>query len=270
MPYRTKEERQKARQNEVKRVKENRVIAGFVFHKYPAIYNKAKALHTALDQLYPGKHDLRRTQEYERAVGKETGRYKYLERCTVTTNSPVAQDQPPVAQDQPPVAQDQPPVAQDQPPVAQDQPPVAQDQPPVAQDQPPVAQDQPPVAQDQPPVAQDQPPVAQDHSPVAQDQQPVTQGHSPVAQDQAPVAQDQSPVAPHNSPVAQDQAPVVPENLHGTIPLIQDEIIDNIVSQLMEEPDIATFFNNIETDTVFDQFEVEINNELTPLEKELM
>ena len=265
MPYRTKEERQKARQNEVKRVKENRVIAGFVFHKYPAIYNKAKALHTALDQLYPGKHDLRRTQEYERAVGKETGRYKYLERCTVTTNSPVAQDQPPVAQDQPPM-----PVAQDQPPVAQDQPPVAQDQPPVAQDQPPVAQDQPPVAQDQPPVAQDQPPVAQDHSPVAQDQQPVTQGHSPVAQDQAPVAQDQSPVAPHNSPVAQDQAPMVPENLHGTIPLIQDEIIDNIVSQLMEEPDIATFFNNIETDTVFDQFEVEINNELTPLGKELM
>ena len=69
------------RQKEAFRVRENRIIAGYVQFKHPGIYNEAKAFYTKLSNLYPEKKDLRKTYEYQTfTTGLESTKYKYSRR----------------------------------------------------------------------------------------------------------------------------------------------------------------------------------------------
>ena len=194
MPYKSKEEQREKRREEVIRIKQNRVIEGYVFHNHPEIYKKAKALYIELDALYPGKNDLRRTQEYQQAIGKGTGKdkykYKYLKRYTATPQN---------------------------------------------------------------------------------QEETVQATNSPVVPANSPVV----PVIPYEETVQATNSPVVPANTPDTLPLLPDEVINNIVEELMKDPEINTFFENFdtgfqETDTLCDPIDMEINEGLTPLEKELM
>ena len=66
------------RQNEVSRVRVNRIITEYVQFKHPEIYAKAKEFYTKLDTLYPRKKDLRRTYEFQSFItGSKDNKYKY-------------------------------------------------------------------------------------------------------------------------------------------------------------------------------------------------
>ena len=53
------------RRLEINRVKERRVICGYVEFKYPEIYKEAFEFYEFLNVKHPGKKDLRKTNEYE-------------------------------------------------------------------------------------------------------------------------------------------------------------------------------------------------------------
>ena len=53
------------RREESQRVRMERIIAGYVKYRHSNIYDEAKAFYHHLDELYPGKKDLRRSNEYE-------------------------------------------------------------------------------------------------------------------------------------------------------------------------------------------------------------
>ena len=53
------------RRMETARVRESRVITGYIEFKHPEVYNEAKEFYTELNKLYPYKKDLRRTNEFE-------------------------------------------------------------------------------------------------------------------------------------------------------------------------------------------------------------
>ena len=248
MPYKSNEDRREKRHKEAIRVKQNRVIEGYVFHKHPEIYKKAKALYTTLDSLYPRKYDLRKTQEYERAIGKDTGRYKYLPRAAtlvisheeivVSTNSPAV---PP--DNLPTVPPDNLPAV---PP--DNLPAVPPDNSPAV---PP--DNLPTVPPDNlPAVPPDNlPAVPPDNSPA-------------VPPDNLPT------VPPDNLPaVPPDNSPAVPPD---NLPLLPNEIVNSIIKDLMKEPDINTFFNTMDTEFQETDLDLDmgINEGLTPLEKELM
>ena len=242
MPYKSKEEQREKRREEVIRIKQNRVIEGYVFHNHPEIYKKAKALYTALDALYPGKNDLRRTQEYQQAIGKGTGKdkykYKYLKRYTAT---PQNQDETVQATNSPVVPANSPVV--------------------------PVIPYEETVQATNSPVVPANSPVV----PVIPYDETVQATNSPVVPPNSPVV----PVIPYEETVQATNSPVVPANTPDTLPLLPDEVVNNIVKELMKEPDINTFFENFdtgfqETDTLYDPIDMEINEGLTPLEKELM
>ena len=220
MPYKSKEEQREKRREETIRIKQNRVIEGYVFHNHPEIYKKAKALYTALDALYPGKNDLRRTQEYQQAIGKGTGKdkykYKYLKRHTAT---PQNQDETVQATNSPVVPANSPVVPANSPVV--------------------------------PATPQNQ-------------DETVQATNSPVVPANFPVV----PVIPYEETVQTTNFPVVPANTPDTLPLLPDEVVNNIVKELMKEPDISTFFESF--DTLYDPIDMEIDEGLTPLEKELM
>ena len=57
-----------------------RVMCGYVYHKYPEIYAEGLDLYNRLDAFYPGKKDLRKTPQYfalvEKTKGKTEGKTK--------------------------------------------------------------------------------------------------------------------------------------------------------------------------------------------------
>ena len=53
------------RRLEANKVREQRVISGFVKAKYPEVYKDAVNFYNALNKIYPSKRDLRKTNEYE-------------------------------------------------------------------------------------------------------------------------------------------------------------------------------------------------------------
>ena len=57
--------RRSLRREEALRVRQERVISGYVKHKHPEIYAYAIEFYDRLDNLYPDKKDLRTTNEYE-------------------------------------------------------------------------------------------------------------------------------------------------------------------------------------------------------------
>ena len=53
------------RREETQRVREERIITGYFKYIHPEIYSEAKDFFNQLNELYPGKKDLRRTNEFE-------------------------------------------------------------------------------------------------------------------------------------------------------------------------------------------------------------
>ena len=53
------------RREESQRVRIERIVAGYVKHRYSKIYEEAYEFYQHLDKLYPNKKDLRRSNEYE-------------------------------------------------------------------------------------------------------------------------------------------------------------------------------------------------------------
>ena len=60
------ERKNKYRKLEAERVRVERVICGYVKHRHPDIYSEGEEFYNSLNQLYPGKKDLRRCNEFER------------------------------------------------------------------------------------------------------------------------------------------------------------------------------------------------------------
>ena len=54
-----------SRREESMRVREERVITGYVRYVHPEVYKEAYEFYSQLNKLYPEKKDLRRTNEYE-------------------------------------------------------------------------------------------------------------------------------------------------------------------------------------------------------------
>ena len=53
------------RRMQTSKVRETRVITGYIEFKHPEVYQEAKEFYTELNNLYPGKKDLRKTNEFE-------------------------------------------------------------------------------------------------------------------------------------------------------------------------------------------------------------
>ena len=53
------------RRLETARVRQNRVITGYIEFKHPAVYKEAEEFYAQLNTRYPNKKDLRRTNEFE-------------------------------------------------------------------------------------------------------------------------------------------------------------------------------------------------------------
>ena len=53
------------RRQEANRVREARVMIGYIQFKHPDVYNEAMEFYTDLNERYPNKKDLRRTNEFE-------------------------------------------------------------------------------------------------------------------------------------------------------------------------------------------------------------
>ena len=65
MPKELKKDRKNVyRREETSRVRQERIITGYVKHRHREIYDKACAFYQHLDKTYPTKKDLRRTNEY--------------------------------------------------------------------------------------------------------------------------------------------------------------------------------------------------------------
>ena len=80
------------RKQEAIRVRKNRVTQGYIEKKYPEIYQEALEFYRFLDEKYPGKKDLRRTNEFEwvkTGISGQTARKYYTRKKTTTTTTTV-------------------------------------------------------------------------------------------------------------------------------------------------------------------------------------
>ena len=69
------------RREESARVRESRIITGYVKYKHPEVFSEAKEFYDELNELYPNKKDLRRTNEFEwLKTGTGTKQRKFYER----------------------------------------------------------------------------------------------------------------------------------------------------------------------------------------------
>ena len=66
--------------------RENRFIVSYLQHKRPDIYNNAKKIYTDLRAKYKGKHDVRKTSEYEELMTGTVKKYKYSKHLTIKDN----------------------------------------------------------------------------------------------------------------------------------------------------------------------------------------
>ena len=70
-----------SRREETMRVREERVITGYVRYTHPEVYKEAYEFYNNLNKVYPQKKDLRRTNEYEMLKNEETRKMrKYYSR----------------------------------------------------------------------------------------------------------------------------------------------------------------------------------------------
>ena len=241
------------RQQEASQVRVDRVVTGYFHHKHPEIYEKAMELYTELNTLYPQKKDLRRTYEYQNFVtGSTTNKYRYSRRSHNSGNTRNITDnmvlQIPLMANPETHVPDIPTVP-DVPTVT-----AVPDVPAVTPvpDVPPVTAvpDVPAVTAvpDVPAVTAvpDVPAVT-----AVPDIPPVTA----VPDVPAVTAVPDIPAV-----TAVPDVPLVPVDIsmaECTIPPLSDEIINDIVYRLRQDPDIDTFFEDMDI------------QDLTPLESEL-
>ena len=84
------------RRQEFQRVREQRVINGYVEKKHPEIYKEALDFYKFLDEKYPTKKDLRRTNEFEwikTGISGQTTKRFYAHKKTTTTTTVKEYDQ---------------------------------------------------------------------------------------------------------------------------------------------------------------------------------
>ena len=76
------------RREESQRVRTERVLTGYVKHRHPKIYDEAMGFYEHLNQIYPNKKDLRRSNEYEwlRNGTDKTMRKYYTRKRKITDN----------------------------------------------------------------------------------------------------------------------------------------------------------------------------------------
>ena len=78
------------RKQEAERVRQYRVTQGFIEKKYPHVYKEALEFYGFLDQKYPDKRDLRKTNEFEwlkTGISGETCKKYYSRKTTTTTRT---------------------------------------------------------------------------------------------------------------------------------------------------------------------------------------
>ena len=78
------------RKQEAERVRQYRVTQGYIEKKYPHIYKEALEFYSFLDQKYPGKRDLRKTNEFEwlkTGISGETCKKYYSRKTTTRTTT---------------------------------------------------------------------------------------------------------------------------------------------------------------------------------------
>ena len=83
------------RKQEAIRVRKNRVTQGYIEKKYPEIYKEALEFYQFLDEKYPDKKDLRRTNEFEwvkTGISGQTAKKYYARRKTTTTTTTTTVD----------------------------------------------------------------------------------------------------------------------------------------------------------------------------------
>ena len=239
------------RQKEVSRVRMNRIINGYIEIKHPEIYQKAKAFYTRLDMLYPKKKDLRKTYEYSLfTTGSKDNKYKYNRASQeefsdkMVLEIPLMSTIPAVAD----IPTDAPTIVAD---IPTDAPTIV---PTVAADIPTVV---PTVAAD---IPTDAPTIVADIPTDAPTIVPTVAADIPtvvptVAADIPTVVPTVVADIPTDAPAIQTVIPDIGAKI--TLPVIPDEIIDDIITELRLDPEICNIFDDI------------LNDE-TPLESELM
>ena len=78
------------RKQEAIRVRKNRVTQGYIEKKHPEIYKEALEFYHFLDEKYPDKKDLRRTNEFEwlkTGISGQTAKKYYARKKTTTTTT---------------------------------------------------------------------------------------------------------------------------------------------------------------------------------------
>ena len=78
------------RKQEAQRVRKDRVTQGYIAKKYPEIYEEAVEFYMFLNDKYPNKKDLRRTNEMEwlkTGISGETSKKYYSKKNRTTTTS---------------------------------------------------------------------------------------------------------------------------------------------------------------------------------------
>ena len=78
------------RKQEAERVRKNRVTQTYIEKKYPQIYQEAVEFYKFLDQKYPEKRDLRKTNEFEwikTGISGETSKKYYGRKKTTRTTT---------------------------------------------------------------------------------------------------------------------------------------------------------------------------------------
>ena len=213
------------RQKEASRVRVNRIIADYVEMRYPNIYEEAKMLYTKLDMLYPGKKDLRKTYEFcLLATGSSDNKYRYMRKTQDAVSDKMVLEIPLMHTSTIPT------VVPDIPTVAPTIPTVVPDIPTVAPTIPTVVPDIPTVAPTIPTVVPDIPTVA--------------------------------PTIPTVVPDIPTVAPAVIPDIGAeiTLPMVPDKIIDEIIMELRQDPEVCNFFDDILVDG-----ETPLESELTAL-----
>ena len=78
------------RRAEAERVREERIVSGYIKYKHPEMFQQAMEFYQYLDKLYPQKKDLRRTNEYQMIKDSNSRKIRkyYCQKASVPGETP--------------------------------------------------------------------------------------------------------------------------------------------------------------------------------------
>ena len=78
------------RRAEAQRVREERIVSGYIKYKHPEMFQQAMEFYQYLDKLYPQKKDLRRTNEYQMIKDSNSRKIRkyYCQKASVPGETP--------------------------------------------------------------------------------------------------------------------------------------------------------------------------------------